>query len=451
MHSPSAAPNLPVRLIAVEQNGMRRRLTLDLRLALPLVVLVAGLGIWSAAATGYVLFRDELLTSLVGRQREVQYAYEDRLAALRSSIDRLTSRQLIDQDTFEGKVQDLVARQALLESRQAIVASIASQADALPRTTAAAPAPRMSAGPPVVPLSTATKNLGGPAPDGLSAFAPLDGKPRPAADPIPLRGSATGEPRLATPRDRTSALAPAPSPATAGLPPAVRIGAMDAAARRLEATQVEALAIFASRANAVHSRYLFVMGELGIDRTKLDRLDASRAQGGPFVPVDPGAGPFENAVHQLQVTLAETERLRRVADSLPLRRPLRGDVDTTSGFGYRVDPFTRSMALHTGIDFRDDYGSPVRATAPGKVIAAEWNGGYGNMVEVDHGNGLSTRYAHLSALSVSEGQKVEAGTVVGKLGSTGRSTGPHLHYETRVDGDPVDPARYLRAGARLVE
>ena len=105
--------------------------------------------------------------------------------------------------------------------------------------------------------------------------------------------------------------------------------------------------------------------------------------------------------------------------------------------------------MHTGLDFRAEYGAPVRASGAGQVIAAEYAGGYGNMVEIDHGNGVSTRYGHLASIAVSPGEAIAAGVIVGRAGSTGRSTGPHLHYETRIDGEPVDPQRFLRAGARL--
>ena len=94
-------------------------------------------------------------------------------------------------------------------------------------------------------------------------------------------------------------------------------------------------------------------------------------------------------------------------------------------------------------------GDPVRATANGKVINSGWSGGYGRMVEIDHGNGLSTRYGHLSQIDVKVGDVVKIGQVIGEVGSTGRSTGPHLHYETRIDGEAVDPQKFLRAGVRL--
>jgi murein DD-endopeptidase MepM/ murein hydrolase activator NlpD len=126
-----------------------------------------------------------------------------------------------------------------------------------------------------------------------------------------------------------------------------------------------------------------------------------------------------------------------------------GELEATSGFGVRSDPFLRDPAMHTGLDFRADIGEPARATAAGTVTIAGRNGGYGNMVEVDHGNGFATRYAHLSAIDVEVGQTVRIGQIVGKTGSTGRSTGPHLHYETRVDGEAVDPQKFLRAGVRL--
>jgi murein DD-endopeptidase MepM/ murein hydrolase activator NlpD len=105
--------------------------------------------------------------------------------------------------------------------------------------------------------------------------------------------------------------------------------------------------------------------------------------------------------------------------------------------------------MHTGIDFRGEYGEPIHATASGTVTSAGWSGGYGQMVEIDHGNGFATRYGHLSEIDVKVGQSIRIGQVVGRLGSTGRSTGPHLHYETRVDGEAVNPEKFLKAGATL--
>jgi murein DD-endopeptidase MepM/ murein hydrolase activator NlpD len=121
----------------------------------------------------------------------------------------------------------------------------------------------------------------------------------------------------------------------------------------------------------------------------------------------------------------------------------------TSGFGARLDPFLGRPALHTGVDFRAISGSPARATAGGTVIIAGEAGGYGNMVEIDHGNGITTRYGHLSEIDVTVGQVVAKDAIIGHTGSTGRSTGPHLHYEVRVDGAPIDPMTFINAGHQI--
>jgi murein DD-endopeptidase MepM/ murein hydrolase activator NlpD len=134
---------------------------------------------------------------------------------------------------------------------------------------------------------------------------------------------------------------------------------------------------------------------------------------------------------------------------MPLRMPLSGDASVSSPFGYRRDPYLGLPALHPGVDLVQAYGDEIRATGAGRVVHAGPMGGYGIMVEIDHGNGLATRYGHMSEVHVTEGQEVKAGAVLGRIGSTGRSTGPHLHYEVRVNDEPVDPERFLEAGADM--
>lgn len=125
----------------------------------------------------------------------------------------------------------------------------------------------------------------------------------------------------------------------------------------------------------------------------------------------------------------------------PVRRAVHG---VTSGFGLRADPFNGSERMHDGVDLKLPFGSAVRAERGGRVSFAGERGGYGNVVIVDHGGGLETRYAHCSALNVSAGDYVEEGAVLGSVGSTGRSTGPHLHLEVRQDGVPTDPVGFVR-------
>jgi murein DD-endopeptidase MepM/ murein hydrolase activator NlpD len=151
----------------------------------------------------------------------------------------------------------------------------------------------------------------------------------------------------------------------------------------------------------------------------------------------------------VNVARAQLDQYSQALVTVPLRKPVSGEIDMSSPFGVRMDPFLHRPAMHTGLDMRGDVGDPVRATASGRVTIAGREGGYGNMVEVEHGGGLATRYGHLSQIDVKIGQHVRIGEVIGRIGSTGRSTGPHLHYETRVDGEAVDPQKFLRAGVRL--
>jgi murein DD-endopeptidase MepM/ murein hydrolase activator NlpD len=194
-----------------------------------------------------------------------------------------------------------------------------------------------------------------------------------------------------------------------------------------------------------------MLTELGVDAGKTTSTDHAGAMGGPFVPprAPRDANGFERQLYRISVARIQVHRLTRTLHSVPVRKPLEGEVDLASGFGVRPDPFTGSPAMHTGLDIHGETGDPVRASADGTVTAAGWSSGYGRAVDIDHGNGLSTRYAHLSAIDVRVGQSIKTGQIVGKVGSTGRSTGPHLHYETRARGEAVDPQKFLRAGARL--
>jgi len=123
--------------------------------------------------------------------------------------------------------------------------------------------------------------------------------------------------------------------------------------------------------------------------------------------------------------------------------PAPGDYTITSSFGTRVDPITGAAGFHEGVDIAGDIGLRVVAARRGVVVSSGWSGGYGNLVILDHGDGVRTCYAHLSAISVSNGQVVEKGQEVGRMGSTGRSTGPHLHFQVNVNGKPVNPLSFF--------
>jgi murein DD-endopeptidase MepM/ murein hydrolase activator NlpD len=126
------------------------------------------------------------------------------------------------------------------------------------------------------------------------------------------------------------------------------------------------------------------------------------------------------------------------------------DYRYTSSFGFRYDPFTGGSAMHAGVDMAGAHGEPIYAAASGTVLQAGRSGGYGNLVELSHGKGIDTRYGHLSAILVKPGDHVEKGQLIGRMGSTGRSTGTHLHYEVRVDGQAVNPRPFLEASAYVL-
>ena len=156
----------------------------------------------------------------------------------------------------------------------------------------------------------------------------------------------------------------------------------------------------------------------------------------------------EMSLRQDQFSVLETMLVHDSANRkfMPTGLPIL-DGWFSSNFGYRIDPFTGQQSMHEGIDFPADAGTPIVATASGKVIYAEWHPAYGKMIEIDHGNGLVSRYAHTSAMYAKEGDLVVRGQKVAAVGSTGRSTGPHLHFEVRLNGVPQNPARFLQAQA----
>jgi Peptidase family M23 len=335
------------------------------------LVIMAG---WSIAAATYLTFRDDVLRTLIAHQAEQQFAYEDRIAELRAQIDRTTSRQLLDQEQFQQKLDDLTRRQSVLEQHATALGTASD------------------------PVTTGSIKPSLPPPRGSN------------------RQSSIGD----------------------------SLGRVGASLDRVEQRQSLALNQMENRYEGKAYLMRSVLNGLGV------KVGAPAAIGGPFVPVKLAANQsFDRSMMRINLARADAERLNAMLNTVPVRKPVTGEIDMTSPFGVRMDPFVHEAAMHTGIDFRGETGEPIHATAAGTVTIAGWTGGYGKMVELDHGNGLATRYGHLSEIDVSVGDKIRIGQVIGKLGSTGRSTGPHLHYETRVNGEAVNPQKFLDAGNRL--
>ena len=205
---------------------------------------------------------------------------------------------------------------------------------------------------------------------------------------------------------------------------------------RVEANQVEQAALVA---RALEARYALTAKELkklGLTPTKVGGV------GGPLEPVAKSADPTFKALFN---SWKKLDTLQDGVVAVPSDTPVQ-TAAFTSSYGVRSDPFQGRAAMHAGIDLSGPIGTPIYATADGIVSSSGWhNGGYGNLIKLDHGRGIETRYAHLSAALVRPGQRVKRGDMIGKMGSTGRSTGSHLHYEVRIDGRAVNPIPFMKS------
>ncbi|MBB4302632.1 murein DD-endopeptidase MepM/ murein hydrolase activator NlpD [Rhodobium orientis] len=374
-------------------------------------------------ATTYLFFRDDLIGAAMARQARMQHAYEDRIAALRSEIDRITSRQLIDQESFEIKLDRLLAKQNALSDRQVLVTQVIEQA---------------------------RKN-------GIELASTIVPQPKPDADldDADVTGGIGGELEPAEPMKSSMALptneeARAGAPETYGSPYSRKLDTVATDMATMLHEQGHALDALAFAAETDANRFEKVLKRIGVRLARSEPAAGSAsdntATGGPFVPLSPHG--FADRIRRAEAAITRLTEIRNATTSIPLRKPI-NSAAVTSRYGPRIDPFLGRPAMHTGIDFRGSTGTRVNATANGRIVIAGRKGGYGNTVEIDHGRSLRSRYSHLSRISVKRGQRVVIGQKIGEVGSTGRSTGPHLHYETRVGKKTINPMLYLNAGRKL--
>lgn len=369
------------------------------------------------ASTAYLVLRDDLIGAAADRQDQMRHTYESRIAALRAEIDHAKSQQLLERQRMQRKMAELIERQERLTQRHSRLRPVLERAGELHAdgTSIPVPTPRPDIRADLEP-GNRTPNL----PQLASALMP------PAdAIPWPLRASHQGADAA-----RTNDL----------------LLALDRSLEDLETDQVarvSSLSEAAYRSSEAISDALIAAG-LAVSNEGYGGQDS----GGPLLAA--GYLPFDEKVRELAEGLDRLEQLKQTARRVPIANPVPG-ASVTSGFGVRRDPILGRRAHHSGIDFRAKSGTSVSAAGGGVVVYAGWNGGYGRMVEIDHGNNFTTRYAHLSKILVKKGDAVENGAVIGRVGSSGRSTGPHLHYEVRRNGKAVNPLPFISAGTQIAE
>ncbi|KQO91912.1 hypothetical protein ASF36_18870 [Methylobacterium sp. Leaf90] len=319
-----------------------------------------------------------------------QSEHNEKIRALTRRLVGVASYQMLEQDGLAERMTDIITRQVELENREAALAASLERALAGDTTARTDPSGRSE---------------------------------EPVRHPPARKGSAS-------------------DPTFAGKTLREQFERIESGLNRVERRQVQLAERFS------------IVGREQIERVRAVLADVQLAiKPEPVVPASPAAPgmrlTFAHTLAGAEASLTEAGRWRKLTESVPLRSPIDGEASRTSNFGFRSDPFTGERRMHAGMDFRSAVGTVVRTTASGRVVVAGQSGGYGTLVEVDHGHDLVTRYAHLSSTNVEVGQVISAGTAVGTVGSTGRSTGPHLHYETRRSGTPLDPARFLTAGQKL--
>jgi murein DD-endopeptidase MepM/ murein hydrolase activator NlpD len=424
---------------------------------------------WLAFASVNVIFKDRIIAAKDHRFQQMQGTYENRVADLQLSYDELNNALVSAEDHFKSTADELEAKQQnvakLLSERQVVDAALTGLGKAEP--------------PVRVTASARARSSEEPASDSVGSDAPVSAAPAGAIPPTAGKGFfGSGASQLAIMPESVDPQPTTAKPAKASMlgdslvqfaeslfehraPPLAahpsnnsgirRLNALTDRLTRLSSSENTLLANLDSSVSARITGVKGVLGKVGLNPAQAEK--SGSAMGGPLVPLDAvqidGVSDrgFTRAYENTLAHTAELEALFTALRHVPLTTPVRGSqFEVTSGFGPRVDPFTGRIAFHPGVDFAGPWGSTVGATAPGIVVFAGPHAGYGNLVEIDHGYGFHTRYGHLAAVLVHVGARVNEGTPVGRLGSTGRSTGPHVHYEVWLADKLRDPAKYIETG-----
>ena len=428
------------RQIYHRSDGIVRFVKLTTRTQMALAMVVGAALLWVAYASVNVVFKEQIIVSKETERRNQEASYRRKLQTAETAYDEVNALNFIYQREFDATVSSLRSQhetlRSLVENKSVVDARLRGLAEQL--------------------------SVGG-APGGRQ----LQNTGRLMVDPVG---------REPTPRQsRMNALREE-----------ALLGIMDS--RVAEGIDDDVLATMRAETANLSAQQVVLMASLEEDmRTRIKELDSIldhtgvatdhvvetfrvaaaeaespaaegefAAQGGPFIPVDDGPVGLSDTYYRTAERVAETMdrlvALERAAAALPIGLPVAARHRVSSGFGKRWDPIKKNRrANHRGLDFAAPRNTPLLATAPGRVSFAGTRGAFGRTVEIDHGNGFKTRFAHMNKIKVRAGQRVELGDTVGLMGTTGRSTGVHLHYEVLYRGRQVNPKNFIEAGRYVFE
>ncbi len=346
----------------------------------------------SNIAMGLALTMGSEISQLWSRTKDpVLVAYETRILQLRMEVDRLHSQQYLQAGNLNLQLQELLQRQQIITEQNQFIRVLAQKAEDLGLTTAALSSSDMEAD----PLTT-----------GSIFSSNLD-----------------------------------------SIRPAEQIAEIETSLARISAETDKVLNSISNDARLSTDKILQQLSPLGI--TPAPHATTTQAMGGPFIPAADAQSPTALKTNQTYNALLAFAQARTALAKAPIHYPFARPNRISSPFGTRTDPFGGARAFHTGIDYPAPFGTSVFTTGQGKVVYAGLKGGYGKFIEVEHANGIVSRYAHLSRILVSVGQEVSPGAKIGEVGSSGRSTGAHLHFEIRRDQTALNPQDFLDVGRRL--
>ncbi|MGJ8533109.1 MAG: M23 family metallopeptidase [Alphaproteobacteria bacterium] len=385
------------------------------------------LALFNVAAAFYLFQRDDLLTRNAIQEIELRQSYEAKFRRFQTAMETIQDQSAEERMRLAMEMAELEERQNKYATRHARVAAVIDNARKMGIRVAAVAAPLPVIKPGSTPLLAASGvSLVGDETAAGGSEEPLDNG---------LNGTLDAFPDTFEDFERESNLND----------PFSRIDRFQADLDAMEQINAVSVQAVAAAITDEHAAYRSALSELPI---KLKLPAKAQAIGGPFLPADFDEAALNNASKRIESQLKDISRLRKLSVALPIAVPVKNPRKSSS-FGRRIDPFRKRAAFHSGVDFRASTGTPVMATADGQVLRAGRAGGYGNLVELRHAHGLTTRYGHLSKISVKAGQSVKRGDVIGKVGSTGRSTGPHLHYEVRNKGNARNPQPFMDAGKQV--